>query len=166
MDLIAIGKIRSTHGVKGFLKVRSFSGEIEHFYNLKEIHVEKNARRTLFTIEQIKPAGREILIKLSGIDSPEKGKLYASCLVYAERTSAAPLKKGEYYHADLCKCMLVSGTKVIGKVRSVWNNGNSDYLEIEPEDKASFMVPFIKEFTGEVDLDKHTIQLLDEGIIP
>lgn len=44
MDEIAIGKIRTSHGVKGFLKVLSFSGETEHFFDLKEFVLKKKRK--------------------------------------------------------------------------------------------------------------------------
>ncbi|MCK5197610.1 MAG: 16S rRNA processing protein RimM, partial [Spirochaetales bacterium] len=57
MDEIAIGKIRTSHGVKGFLKVLSFSGETEHFLELKEFVLKKNGKTKVLTVESIRASG-------------------------------------------------------------------------------------------------------------
>ena len=76
MNEIAIGKIRTSHGVKGFLKVLSFSGQTEHFLKLKEFVLKKNGHTKTFNVESIKASGSTVFVKLKGIESPEVGKTY------------------------------------------------------------------------------------------
>ncbi len=165
MDLLAIGKIRSPHGIKGFLKVMSFSGETGHFFSLKHVFIRKNGRDSQMSVEEVKKAGRDILVKLEGVDSPEKGKLFSGCEIYVERKNAAPLKKGEFYQADLVNCSLVFNGAKVGTVISVWNNGIKDYLEVRKEDDSVFMVPFINQFIGNTDPVNRTIILLNDVLL-
>ena len=42
-DLIAIGFVRTAYGVKGDIKVSSYSGETAHFFQLKEVFLKKGS---------------------------------------------------------------------------------------------------------------------------
>ena len=50
MDDIAIGKIRTSHGVNGFVKVLSFSGQTDHFLKLKEFVLKKDCIDMQYTL--------------------------------------------------------------------------------------------------------------------
>lgn len=165
MDLIAIGRIRSAHGLKGFLKIMSFSGETDHFFSLENVYIIQKGSERQMIVEEVKPAGREILIKFKGIDNPENAKLFSGSEIFAEKNNAAPLKKGEFYHADLLHCNLIFNGIAVGSIVSIWNNGKKDYLEIKKKDGSVCMIPFIEQFIGNVDLDERTIILLNDELL-
>lgn len=178
---LAIGKIRTSFGVKGYMKVQNFSGETEHFFRLEEISLENGKLREKKRIESVSIHGSDLILKFEGIDSPEEARKYIDWEIWVPRSMASSLGEGEYYIADLCGCTLTGishgetagGTKVYGKVRSVlYESGTCDYLEIESEEtdeknkKKIFLVPFRKEFIGRVDTESRTIELLADWIIP
>jgi len=165
MERLAIGKIGSPHGVKGVLKVRSYSGETEHFMRLREVTLVSGDREKLFPVEEIRVAGSTLLLKLTGIDSPEEGKSYSGWEILVRREEAAALGEGEYYHTDLCRCSIVKDSKRLGRIRSVCEGGASDLLEIETPAGKVFLVPFIDEFVGAVDLDGRTVELKADWLL-
>ena len=170
---LAIGKIRTSFGVKGFAKIISFSGENDHFYNLEEVILQNNRIREKKRIEEVLLHGKDLIIKFEGIDTLEEAKKYINYEIWAPREKVCALREGEYYLADLYGSTLISasekGSVVYGKVKSViCDSGVSDFLEIEPEgiDKKTFLIPFINKFIGKVDIANKTIELLEEWIIP
>lgn len=166
MDQIAIGFIRTTHGVKGALKVESFSGERDHFLDLKQITLKSKGRSRVFSVEKISPFGKGLLIKLQGLDNPESGKAFSGWEIWVDRQSAAPLNKGEFYQTDLCGCNLLFEGSGVGTVLSIVQGGNGDLLEIELNGaKETRLIPFIKEFIGDVDIEKKTIELLKDWVL-
>jgi len=166
MDQIAIGFIRTTHGVKGYLKVESYSGERDHFLSLKQITLKSGGKGRSFTVEKIEPFGKGLLLKLQGLDNPESGKAFSGWEIWVDRQFAAPLNAGEFYQADLCGCRLMFQDTWVGTVKSMVQGGNGDLLEVEfPEAKGSRLVPFIKEFIGEVDVENKTIELLKDWVL-
>lgn len=165
MEFITIGKIRNPHGVRGFLKFRAYSGETKHLLSLKSVIVVKNEKEIECDIESIKQNGKELLLKLKGIDTPEIGKNYSNCEIRVDRKYAAPLENGEFYYTDLCNCTLMYKNEVIGTVISVWDNNKTDYLEVKQADGKKVMVPFIDKFIGAVDTKKQVIELRDNEII-
>ncbi len=64
MGQIIIGKIRTSHGVKGDLKVHSSSGEYDHYSKLKTVVLKKGNRSKEFEVEAVKGKGPATLMKL------------------------------------------------------------------------------------------------------
>ncbi len=165
MERLAIGQVGSPHGVKGFLKVRSHSGETEHFMRLKEVTLALRGRETQFRVEEVRTAGSMVLLKLAGLDTPEEARRHSGSEVWVRREEAAALGEGEYYHADLCKCSIVKDNQRLGRIRSVCEGGASDLLEIETPAGRVFLIPFVDEFVGTVNLDERTVELKADWLL-
>ena len=173
---LAIGKVRTSFGVKGFVKILSFSGEIDHFYDLEEVILQNNKIREKRKIEQVLQHGNDLVIKFEGIHTPEQARKYINWEMWVPREKVCALDEGEYYLADLYGSTLIStpekGSIVYGTVKSViCDAGAADLLEIEAvvegEDKTKiFLIPFINKFVGKVDTANKTIELLEDWIIP
>lgn len=158
MDRLVIGLVRTSHGVRGNIKVTSLSGQFEHFLSLKQITLRKEGREKQYDVEEMKPMGSLLLMKLRGVDNPEVAKTLAGAEILVSREQAAPLEEGEFYQADLVGCQIVHQGEVLGVVKSIFEGGASDLLEVETED-GTYNVPFQDHFIGDVDLEKKTIEL-------
>src|SRR6056297_1164093 len=104
MEKLAVGIVRTSHGVQGYVKVKSFSGETDHFSNMGEVLLVKDNREKAYRIEAVKTVHEGVLIKFEGIDTPEAGKLLAGSEIWVERSLSAPLEEGEFYAADVQDC--------------------------------------------------------------
>ncbi len=164
-DQIAIGAVRTTHGVRGYLKVRSFSGEVDHFFKLEKITLVKEGSSRNFEVETVKPNGDQLLMKLKGIDTPEQGKLYSNWEIWVPRELAAPLEDNEFYHADLIGCNLVLNSSKVGTVLSIIEGGNGELFEVEMEDSSRKLVPFNDVFIGSISVTEKEIELLEGWIL-
>ena len=91
MEMIAIGKIRTSHGVQGFVKIASYSGETKHFSQLKKVILKSDKLEKEYSIQDIKPLGESVIIKFDGIDTPEKAKTLAGLEIIVPREFAAAL---------------------------------------------------------------------------
>ncbi|MBF9017633.1 MULTISPECIES: ribosome maturation factor RimM [unclassified Oceanispirochaeta] len=161
---IAIGRVRKTHGIKGYLKIMSYSGEYDHFYDLTLITLKNKERTRSFEIEKVIPLGGEVLIKLKGVDNPEDGKLLSGWDIWVPRTLASKLEDGEFYLADLAGSELILEGKSVGKIRTILNSASDDLLEVDTEE-GSKLVPFNSVFIGKIDTDKKTVELLEGWIL-
>ena len=167
MDKIAIGKVRTSTGVRGYFKILSFSGEFDHFKKLKGKQLEfvKDRKVRTLGVEDVRMSGANLTMKVCGIDSPEEAKKLSGWEIITERANAAVLKPGEYYNKDLCGCSLVdTDGKAIGTVKSVCENSVSELLEVETEDGIR-MIPFMNRYVGEVDIEAGTIELIEEWLL-
>lgn len=165
-DKIAIGLIRTSHGVKGELKVSSFSGEIEHFFEIQEVFLkDKRGNFLPRKIEKVKIKGDLILMKLEGIDTPEEGKRLNGYEIWVPRSQAAPLNADEYYYADLCQCSLYLENQRIGSVKSVIDGNASELLEVVKDDKKTVLIPFLDRYLSDINIDEKKIFLRDSSLL-
>ena len=163
--LLAIGVITSTHGVTGGLKVKSFSGEHEHLLGLREAVLRKGAVERRVTFEWVRRQDPGVIVKVQGLETPEKARALVGWEIWVARASAAPLGDREYYAADLCRCRLWFGEEDVGAVRSVWDGGPAQLLEVVGKAGKTFLVPFSDHFIGDVDLANGKISLKEDEII-
>ena len=168
---LAIGRIRTAHGIRGELKVESLSGETEHFRGLREVTLVRSATdgqdsvRHTFPVEGVRMGHRVVLLKLAGIDSPETAKQWRDWEIVANRDDAAPLESGEYYYADLIGLAVYCGADERGRVTELWEGGRTVLLEITLADGTKRLVPFQEEFVSEVDLDSGRLVLGSDEVI-
>jgi 16S rRNA processing protein RimM len=146
-----IGQVGSPFGVKGFVKVRPLSGEIDHLLKLKSVRLSKDGAEREAQIEEVSPAAPAVLMKFKGIDSPEAAKVLSGSQLIAGREQAAPLGEGEFYIEDL-KGLAVVGADGgdIGQVLDIIEGGGGELVEIGLSVGEKRLVPFRKEFFSEI----------------
>ena len=144
-----VGLVGAPFGVKGFLKVRPTSGEIEHLLKLQSVLVSKDGEERPLKIEESAPAAQSVLMRFAGIDSPEKAKAFSGAQLLAGREQAAPLGEGEFYIEDLKGLAVTAeGGEVIGHITDIIEGGGGELAEIElaASGGEKRLVPFRREF--------------------
>jgi 16S rRNA processing protein RimM len=176
MERIATGRVRTTHGIHGYLKIQVFSGDYQNFLKHTSVWLKKGNQERQVTIEDSYIQGDSVLVKLTGINTPEAGKLYNGWEVWIEREESSPLDSGEFYQADLYGCDVVLEGEKVGTVVSIIEGLQADLFEIrllptdedgaDTSDSASLRyVPFMNEYIGTVDVQKRTVEILHRWII-
>lgn len=163
-DLI-IGRINAPHGVKGFLKISSYSGETSHFRNLTDVVLEKDGKTRTIRVSQVKEDGNAVLIKFVGIETPEEARVLMGYEIKVPREKAASLEKDEYYIGDLVNCSVLFENREVGKINAVCDGSKYNFLEITLPNSEKRLVPFMNEYVGAVDIEKKTIELKNEWIL-
>jgi 16S rRNA processing protein RimM len=161
---LAVGVVTGTHGVSGELKVKSFSGELDHLLALRVAVFRKGALEKRLSLESVRPQHPGVIIKIQGIDAPEQARRFVGYEIWVARENASRLAEGEYYAADLCKCSLWFGQEEIGRVLSFWEGGPAQLLEVQGK-KGVVLVPFTEHFIGDVDLAEGKIFLKEDEIV-
>ncbi len=166
MEMLAVGVVTATHGLKGEVTVRSFSGRIDHLRRLRAVLLRRGTEERRAAVQSVRAKTPHAVMKLEGVDSPEQARLLRGFEILVPRAEAAPLERGEFYATDLCGCGLYFGPERLGSVRAVLETGASQLLEVEGPAGKVFLVPFIDHFVGEVDVRGGRIELRDRGIVP
>jgi 16S rRNA processing protein RimM len=162
---IAIGDVRTSFGVRGELKVRSYSGETGHFLKLETVVLQRGTVEETFEVERVRKASAVLIMKLKGIESPEEGKKYRQAVIWVDRKFASERSKDEFYHADLVGCTVFFENRPIGEVSAIFDGGSGDLMEVVLDEKTRRLVPFHREFIGEVDIEGKKIELLVDWIL-
>ncbi|MFP4510098.1 MAG: ribosome maturation factor RimM [Spirochaetota bacterium] len=168
MKLLTVGIVRTVHGVRGALKVRSLSGEIDHFRTMEAVWLahksEPDSAARRFDVQEVSGSPHALILKLEGMDSPEHASQWRGARVLAPRENAARRGEDEFYVADLVGCKLLFEERPVASVVGVWDSGSSDMLEVRTESGLR-NVPFRKEFVGWVDIENQRIELLVDWIL-
>ncbi len=165
MGRVAIGKIKKSHGVRGFFRVHSFSGEYYHFTALKEVYLLLSGRYTRYRVDAVQTDSIGVRLKLEGIDTPEQVKKLTGTEIWVENQWACPLNEGEYHASNLHQCLVYKGGKEIGHVSGLVDGNGEVFLEVPSKTGKSLLIPFKEAFISDVDIDEGTITLTGEYII-
>ncbi len=152
---ICVGKISSSHGVKGLVKIVPFCEDI-NLLNGK-LFTEETGNKTL-NITLKNSSGKYILAQIEGVNSPEEAKTL-KCSLYVSRESLPEINNdNEFYIEDLVGLEAVNiADDKIGKVIALQNFGAGNLLEIKPSKGDSYFIPFQSEYVKDVKLDKKCI---------
>ncbi|HVC56320.1 MAG TPA: ribosome maturation factor RimM [Stellaceae bacterium] len=149
---VCVGVITGAHGVRGAVRVKSFTAEPADVARYGPLEDERGERR--FTLRLVGNAAGVQIATLAGIDDRDRAEALRGLRLYLRRAALPPTADDEYYHADLIGLgvTLADGSPV-GRVRSVHDFGAGDTLEIERPQGPPVMIPFTRAIVPVVDLD-------------
>lgn len=138
---ICLGIITGVHGIKGWVRVKSFTAEPEAIAAYGPLEDESGARR--FAIELVGAGKGVLLAQIAGIDDRDAAERLKGLRLYVQRAVLPPPEEGEFYEADLIglAALLEDGTR-FGTVRAVNDFGAGASLEIEDAAGKTVVVPF------------------------
>jgi len=153
-------------GLEGFVKVKPFSGETEHFSRLERVTLRQDGKEKTWDVAKVVPRGNFLLMRFAGIDSPEAARLLGGAEIVVDREYAAPLKEGEYYVEDLKGIEVVTTEgQPLGHISDVLEGGGGNLAEVKLPSGEKRFAPFRKEFFGELNLDEGKIVLLEPWVL-
>jgi 16S rRNA processing protein RimM len=143
------GLIGAPFGLKGFVKVKPLSGEIDHLLKLQSAILRQKGVEKQVIIEESAPALPYMVMKFAGIGSPEAAKALGGAELLVRREEASPLGPGEFYVEDLKGLAVAAAGQddvLLGHVTGIVEGGGGDLVEIRLSTGELKFVPFRKEF--------------------
>ena len=153
-DLLQVGIITSTHGVRGEVKVYPTTDDPRRFRRLKEVVLDTGREKLNLEIEGVKFFKQFVILKFKGLDNINDIEKYRQKSLYVTRKNAVRLQRDEYFIADLIglKVQDEDGTE-LGTVKDVIETGANDVYEVEMADGRSLLLPAIKQCILNVDVE-------------
>ena len=157
-EFLEIGQIVNTFGIKGMVKVKPFSDDIERFDGLKKVYIENKNVRKEYEIEEVKYHKDMVLIKFKGIDKVEEAELLRNSYLKVNRKDEPELEEGTYYIVDLLGLDVYSDEgSLLGKVDDIFNNGSCDIYAVKDELGKQLLLPAISDVIKEINLEQKKI---------
>lgn len=157
-DLLQVGILSSTHGVRGEIKVFPTTDDVKRFKKNKEYILGTKNGNMDVQVESVKFFKQFVILKFEGIDTLDGILAYKGCSLYVNRAHAVKLQKDEYFIADLIDMKVFDeDDNYIGKLTDVLETGANDVYEITTEDDKTYLFPAIKECIKKVDMDNRKI---------
>lgn len=167
IEQFIIGRVGASFGLKGLVKVRPFSGEIEHLLTLKSVIIRRDGTEQTLQIEESAPMPPVALLKFAGIDSPEAVKNLQGADLLVDRARASPLGPGEFYIEDLrgLPVLATDTGETLGHITDILEGGGGDLAEIKLPAGELKLVPFRKEFFTGISPEQGHVILLHRWIL-
>ena len=166
-DLLQVGIITSTHGVRGEVKVYPTTDDPRRFRRLKEVVLDTGKEKMNLEIEGVKFFKQFVILKFKGLDNINDIEKYRQKSLYVTRKNAVRLQRDEYFIADLIGLKVQDEDgKELGTVKDVIETGANDVYEVEMADVKSLLLPAIKQCILNVDVENGTMQVhVLEGLL-
>lgn len=165
MDFLEVGKIINTHGLRGEVKIMTWTDSPEDFEKLDYVLAVQKGKETRLDIENIKYQKNNIIVKFRQITVIEEAENYKNAVLKVPREALGELPEGVYYIADLLGCEVSEEKGVIGILVDVFSTGSNDVYDIKREGKRNLLVPIIDGVLQNVDIENKKILIkVPEGL--
>ena len=163
-DRICVARIGAAHGVRGEVKLWSFTQDPAAVANYGPLETKDGSRR--FEIEALRPAKDHFVARIAGVANRDAAEELRNLELYIPRERLPEIEEADtFYHADLVGLEAVTKNgETIGTVSAVYNFGASDVIEIKPAAGGEpLLVPFTDATVPEINLEARHIVVVPPG---
>ncbi len=166
-EMLEIGQIINTFGIKGFVKVIPFTDDIKRFDNLEKVYVKTKKEIKEYEIEEVKYHKNMVLIKFKGINKLEEANLLRESYLKIDRKDSIPLEEDAYFIVDLIGLEVYTEEGVLlGRLEDIFNTGSNDIYVVKDELGKQVLLPAIAEVIKEISVEnKKIIVHLLKGLV-
>ena len=157
---IELGKITTTHGINGFLKINGWCDNLNIFNDLKKIYLDKYGEESL-KIKKTKFIKNFVLIKFEGINTIDEAQKYKNKIIYIKREDLN-LNEDEVLIQDLIGIKIYDYLKqdiYYGKIKEVIKTGANDVYVISKDKEKEKLIPVIDDVIKKKDLENGEIYI-------
>lgn len=167
-ERILLGHVSGLFGVKGWVKVYSYTDPREQITRYKKWYLGGQAG-TVIELEQGQAHKQGVIAKLAGIDDRDTAATLVKKDIWVDKSDLPQLSENEYYWHDLIGCTVSDGAdRVIGKVHDLIETGANDVLVVVTttesheiaKNKQEHLIPYLLgQVIKSIDLDKQQIHV-------
>ncbi len=163
MEYIKIGVIANTHGLKGELKVKSFT-DFDRFEKGNSVYIKFNNEYLKVEVKSHRVHKGLDMVVFSGYEDINKVELYKGSEVYLHVEDRHELEEDEFYYDELIGLEVYYNDELIGKVTNIIDVPQGEILSVERKDEKDVLIPFENKFITSMDDTKIICENL-EGLL-
>ena len=147
-----IGQIVSTQGLKGEVRVYTYTDEIDRFDDLETFYLGKDLE-TKWEVEKVRYKGNMVIMKIKGIDIVEDAEKLKNKFMYVSREESRDLEEGEFFISDMIgiDVYTIDGEH-IGVLAEVLQYAANDVYVIKGAEDKEYLIPAIMKFVPTIDM--------------
>ncbi|RTR34664.1 ribosome maturation factor RimM [Shewanella atlantica] len=161
---VVLGKLGSSHGIKGWLKITTYTDSVEGIFDYSPWLIKEQGEWREVKVLQWRYQGKAVVACLEGVESREHAQMLTNCEIAVTPEQMETLPEDEFYWRDLIGCEVINTKGYnMGKVQEIVETGSNDVLLVKANAKDGFgkaerMIPFVTEqFIIEVNLTEKQI---------
>ena len=140
-DKICVARIGAAHGVRGAVKLWTFTDDPFAVRDYGPLSTRDGARH--FEVTSAREAKGHLVATFKGVTTREEAERLNGIELYVSREKLPATEDDEYYHTDLIGLAAVTTAGVpLGRVIAIHNFGAGDIIEIAPPSGMTMLLPF------------------------
>jgi 16S rRNA processing protein RimM len=154
MSQVVVGEIVGVYGIKGWVKVKSFTDPRENLLTYQPWFLsDKEGRSVDYELREGRQQGKGLIARLESIEDRDAAAALLGYQIRVDRDALGTPEPGQYFWSDLCGLAVETADGVaLGQVSSLIETGANDVLVVEGERRR--LIPFVQEqVVKSVDLD-------------
>ena len=167
-DLLKVGVITTTHGVRGEVKVYPTTDEPERFLDLEYVLLDTGKELRRLDIKNVRFFKNLVILKFDGIDNINDIEKYKGKSLFVTRENAVELEEDEYYIGDLIGMEVYTddSEERFGVLKDVMETGANEVYIITSENHGEVLLPAIHECILDIDVEAKKMKVhLMEGLL-
>ena len=145
---IVIGRISGVYGVRGWVKIHSFTEPSENLFGYRGWKIRRRDRWESIDIDDGRQHGKGLIAHIAGIDDRAEAELLKGCDIAVPRAELPPLEGDEYYWHQLEGLEVYGGAVLLGRVDHLLETGANDVLVVRGSqgslDDRERLIPWIR----------------------
>lgn len=165
-DRIVVGKFGSCYGIRGWLKVFSFTENPESIFSYRPWYIKQGEEWQVVEFENYKPHNQDIIVKIAGINNRDSANVLTNVNVYVAANLLPSLAEGDFYWKDLIGCSVITTTGYdLGKITDLMETGSNDVLVVKANLNDAFgakerLLPFVQQqVIKHIDLNTKSVEV-------
>ena len=167
MDTVVVGRITAVFGVRGWVKLFSFTEDREAIFDYQPWWVETAQGLQQLVVDDWKSHGDGLVVHIKGIDDRDVARTWCQQDVLVAKTQLPSLIDGDFYWHQLEGLVVVSHFKGqqrrLGTVKSLLETGANDVLVVVGDsqsiDLEERLIPYAEQFVNNIDLQSQIIDV-------
>ncbi len=162
-DLVIVGRITTVYGVKGWVKIHSYTEPMDNILGFEAWHLWRNGTWQPVNIAGAKRHQKGLIAALEGVTDREQARAYCQCDIAVPSSEMPALDNGEYYWHQLEGLAVYAPDEQgqpqrLGRVDHLMETGANDVLVVRPDrgsvDDRERLIPWLPDqVVRSVDLD-------------
>lgn len=157
-ELIVLGKIFSVHGVRGEVKVYSFTDPLDNVLDYPRWTLTRDGEVKQVEVASGRVQGKFLVVKLKGLDDRDVARTYAGFEIRVPESELPELEEDEFYWHQLEGLSVINQDgQLLGKVDHLLETGANDVMVVKPctgsLDDRERLLPYTEQCVQAIDLD-------------
>ena len=168
MEALVVGRITGVFGVRGWVKVFSYTEQVEAVFAYEPWWIDTKAGRQQFIVDEWKRHGDGLVVHIKGVDDRDEARSWCNQDISIDKSLLPSLIQGDFYWHQLVGLSVVShfdGQHIrLGVVKALLETGANDVLVIKGDtqsiDREERLIPYVQQFVTHVDMATQNIDVI------
>ena len=160
-DLVVVGKITTVYGVKGWVKVHSYTEPMENLLAYPRCYLQRDKRWEPLVFAAVKRHGSGLIAQIESVNDRDQARAYCQCAIAIPAAALPETEDDEFYWHQLQGLQVFTdrpdnGQLLLGKVHHMMETGANDVMVVQGERER--LIPYVMdEVVKKIDLDNRQI---------